>query len=65
LSGTCRAYRSIWIWCFAAEPDWTLLGLPHLEHLPAIRWKLQNLEKLKKADPGRFAQQFETLAAVL
>ena len=49
----------------AAEPDWTLLGLPHLEHLPAIRWKLQNLEKLKKADPGRFAQQFETLAAVL
>lgn len=49
----------------AAEPDWTLLDLPHLEHLPAIRWKLQNLEKLKRADPGRFAQQFETLAGLL
>ncbi len=49
----------------AAEPDWTLLGLPHLEHLPAIRWKLQNLEKLKKGDPYRFAQQFEMLAALL
>jgi hypothetical protein len=48
-----------------AEPDWTLLGLLHLEHLPAIRWKLQNLEKLKRADPARFAQQFETLARLL
>jgi hypothetical protein len=25
----------------AAEPDWTLLGLPHLTQLPGPRWKLQ------------------------
>jgi predicted nucleotidyltransferase component of viral defense system len=63
--GLDPAERKFLLSLVAAEPDWTLLGLPHLEHLPAIRWKLQNLEKLKKADPGRFAQQFETLASLL
>jgi predicted nucleotidyltransferase component of viral defense system len=37
-----------------AEPDWALLGLPHLAQLPAIRWRLQNLQKLAKASPERF-----------
>ena len=30
----------------AAEPEWSLLGVPHLEQLPGLRWKLQNLERL-------------------
>jgi len=38
---------------------------PHFEHLPAIRWKVQSLEKLREADPERFAQQFKTLADLL
>jgi hypothetical protein len=63
--GLDPAERKFFLSLVAAEPDWTLLGLPHLEHLPAIRWKLQNLEKLKKADPRRFAQQSETLASLL
>ena len=29
-----------------AEPDWSLLGVPHLEQLPGPRWKLQNSERL-------------------
>jgi Nucleotidyl transferase AbiEii toxin, Type IV TA system len=29
----------------AAEPEWTLLGVPNLDQLPGPRWKLQNLEK--------------------
>jgi len=28
------------------EPDWTLLGLPNVRNLPAVRWKLENLAKL-------------------
>jgi hypothetical protein len=28
------------------EPDWELLGLPEAQHLPAVRWKQQNLGKL-------------------
>ena len=43
------------------EPDWTLMNCPHLLRLPAIRWKLQNLARLKKSNPAKFAQQAELL----
>jgi predicted nucleotidyltransferase component of viral defense system len=46
----------------AAEPEWKLLEVPHLEQLPSLRWKLQNLERLRKADARRFAEQSDTLA---
>jgi predicted nucleotidyltransferase component of viral defense system len=49
----------------AAEPEWTLLGVPHLDQLPGPRWKLQNLEKLRKANPRKFAEQSEALAQQL
>ncbi|GAB2507407.1 nucleotidyl transferase AbiEii/AbiGii toxin family protein [Pseudoxanthomonas sangjuensis] len=45
----------------AGEPDWSLLGMPHLEQLPGIRWKLQNLLRLRDADPARFAEQSRLL----
>lgn len=43
-------------------PDWSLLGIQHLQDMPAIRWKLINLEKLSRDNPGKFAEQFSTLA---
>jgi predicted nucleotidyltransferase component of viral defense system len=46
----------------AAEPEWKLLGVPHLEQLPGVRWKLQNLERLRKADARKFADQSDALA---
>jgi predicted nucleotidyltransferase component of viral defense system len=46
----------------AAEPEWKLLEVPHLEQLPSLRWKLRNLERLRKADARRFAEQSDTLA---
>jgi predicted nucleotidyltransferase component of viral defense system len=48
-----------------AEPDWLLLGIPHLEELPGIRWKLQNLERLRANAPRKFAEQSEALASRL
>jgi hypothetical protein len=30
----------------AGNPDWMLLGLPDVEVLPAVRWRLENLAKL-------------------
>ena len=30
------------------SPDWAHLGLPHIEQLPSVRWKLQNLERMNK-----------------
>ncbi len=49
----------------AGEPEWTLMKCPHLAQLPAIRWKLQNLAKLKESNPRKFAQQADALRAKL
>lgn len=45
----------------AGEPDWRLMKCPHLSQLPAIQWKIQNLSRLKKSNPPKFAQQAEEL----
>jgi len=37
-----------------ARPDWSLLDIRHLEELPAIRWRLQNLEQVSRSQPSRF-----------
>jgi hypothetical protein len=41
------------------------MNCPHLSQLSAIRWKLQNLAKLKKSNPRKFSQQAEELRAGL
>lgn len=45
------------------EPDWCLMQCPHLAELPALRWKLQNLERLKKSNRKKFDQQSDQLRA--
>ena len=45
-----------------AEPEWSLLGMAHLEHLPGVRWKLQQLAQLRKNNPRKFAEQTDALA---
>lgn len=30
------------------KPDWSLLGIPNVEQLPAVRWKLNNLGKMSE-----------------
>src|SRR5262249_50140549 len=57
--------RSFLLSLVTAEPEWKLLGVPHLEQLPGVRWKLQNLERLRKADAGKFAEQSNALARLL
>ncbi len=49
----------------AGEPNWQLMKCPHLSELPAIRWKLQNLTKLKKSNPQKFTQQFVAMKVQL
>jgi hypothetical protein len=49
----------------ANRPEWRLLGVAHLEHLPGIRWKLQNLERLQKVNARKFVEQSEALARLL
>ena len=47
------------------EPDWSLMVCPHLEEMPALRWKLKNLGKLKKSNSPKFAKQTNELIARL
>ena len=46
-----------------AEPDWSLLQCPHTAELPALRWKLRNLENFRKRRPEDFAAQANALDA--
>ena len=48
-----------------AEPEWELLGIPHVSELPAVRWKLQNLARLQRERAGQFELQYTTLAGRL
>jgi predicted nucleotidyltransferase component of viral defense system len=57
--------RSFLLSLVAAEPDWKLLSVPHMQQLPGLRWKLQNLEHLRKRDATKFAEQRDALARLL
>jgi hypothetical protein len=48
-----------------AEPDWSLLQCTHAADLPALRWKLANLEAFRKRRPADFSAQSDTLVARL
>ena len=48
-----------------AQPDWTLLQCPHAADLPALRWKLQNLDTFSKRRPADFESQARTLETKL
>lgn len=48
-----------------AEPNFDMIGVPDAAQLPAIRWKLLNLEKLKHDDPAKHAEQRDQIEQLL
>jgi predicted nucleotidyltransferase component of viral defense system len=60
LSGSHRQFLS---GLARAEPDWSLLQCSHAAELPALRWKLSNLETFRKRRPQDFLTQANTLDA--
>lgn len=47
-------------------PEWQGLGYdPAIADLPALRWKIQNLERLRNVNPAKFAAQSKALASCL
>lgn len=48
-----------------AEPDWDLLKCPHAAELPALRWKLSNLQTFRKSRPADFQKQAKELESRL
>jgi len=55
------AQRQFLLGLVSGAPDWSLMKCRHLAQLPAIKWKIQNLAKLKQSNPGKFTQQSEEL----
>ncbi len=49
----------------ATTPDFSLIDLPQAEQLPALKWKLINLRRLKDYDPSKHADQARELDQVL
>lgn len=43
------------------QPQWDLLDLDHVKNLPALRWKMRNLDELQKSNPDRLRQQADEL----
>jgi hypothetical protein len=44
-----------------ATPDWSLMPFKHLRDMPAIQWKLKNLDTLKSKNPAKFRLQSDEL----
>jgi predicted nucleotidyltransferase component of viral defense system len=44
-----------------AQPDCSLMSCSHLAEMPAFRWKVVNLERLKSSNSTKFAQQSSEL----
>ena len=40
------------------QHNFTDINIPNIEKLPAIQWKIKNLEKLKQTNPKKFEEQY-------
>jgi len=56
------AHREFLLTLVQGSPDWGQMPMRHLHELPAIKWKLMNLVKLRKSGAARFAAQRQLLA---
>lgn len=43
------------------EPDWSKCSAGNLSNYPSVKWKLQNINKLKKSNPQKHRQGLEKL----
>jgi predicted nucleotidyltransferase component of viral defense system len=49
----------------SGNPDWSLSNTQQLQNLPAIKWKLQNIQKFKQQDSIQHAAALQKLEKVL
>jgi hypothetical protein len=57
-------YREFLLNFISLNPDFETAGIPNLEMLPSVRWKLHNLEYLQKTNPVKFREQRENLERI-
>ena len=56
-SALTAKHREFLLSLVRCEPDWSLMSCPHLKDMPAIRWKLANLQRLREVNPVKFSEQ--------
>jgi len=39
------------------HPDWSYFSVPHIQHLPAVRWKMHNLERVDSSERQRMVNK--------
>lgn len=47
------------------KPDWALVPAAHVAELPAIRWRLQNLETFRNEQPKQYAAELDQFNKLL
>ena len=57
--------RQFLIGLTAGEPDWSLYPIAGLEHMSAIKWKLLNIQRLKKDNPDKLDKMLRALQGQL
>jgi hypothetical protein len=57
------SHRNFLMSLIQAEPKWELMSCSHLRELPALKWKMLNLERLRSSNSGKFEQQANELEA--
>jgi len=58
-------HRAFLISLARAEPDWSLVNCPHASELPAIRWRLQNIDQFRAKRPNEWERQVAALEKAL
>jgi hypothetical protein len=64
-AGLDAAEREFLVSLARNEPRWDLLGIAHLEQMPGVQWKLENLGRLARANPKKLKAQAEDLERLL
>jgi len=54
-----QAHRDMLVSFKAGDPDWSLLTVPHAEHLPAVKWRMKNLAKLRPIDRAALLEKLK------
>jgi len=47
------------------EPEWKLLGIANIDSLPAIQWKLRNIQLLKDRNKAKYEESLNKLKSKL
>lgn len=61
-SALTSSHREFLLSLVRCEPDWSLMACTHLKDMPAIQWKLANLQRLREVNPAKFSEQQSELS---